>query len=90
MISARVSLITSLSPPSVFLIQFKYDKIYLSFTAESVCLCGICSLVVVLVPYVDAVTVVRVLLWCVLVASAMVWEGGGCYVCVCCESGLCV
>ena len=47
-------------------VDLQYDEIYLTFTAGSVCLCGVCSLVVVFVPYVDAVVAVilmRVLLF---------------------------
>ena len=49
-------------------VDLQYDDIYLIFTAGYVRLCSVCSRAwsiceVVLVPYVDAVTVMRVLLF---------------------------
>ena len=52
-------------------VDLQYDEIFLTFTAWSVCLCGVCRrpwsvCEVVVVPYVDAVvavTVVRVMLF---------------------------
>ena len=58
-------------------VDLQYDEIPLTFTGGSVCLCGVCSLVVVL--------------GLLGLAWDRVWEGAGwCYVCVCCESGFSV
>ena len=61
----------------------QYDEISLSFTSGSVSLCCVCEFVVV--PYVDAVTVMCVLLFvlhvcllrecdCVRLTAMLVWE----------------
>ena len=83
---------SSLFSNSVY-VDLKYNEIYLTFTAGSVRLCGVCevmsSSLVVLVPYMDeefAVTVVRLLLFelhlCMLrrcegYGNAFVRDGGG-------------
>ena len=65
-----------------FYVDLQYDEISLIFTAGSVCLCDVCSRVVVLVLYVrlswyyvDAVTVIRVLLFVLHVCMLRECEG---------------
>ena len=66
----------------LFLIQFmlQCDEISLNFTAGSVCLCGVCSHVFVLVTYVDAmvaVIVMHVMLFVLHVCMLRECEGDG-------------
>ena len=63
-------------------VGLQYDGIYLIFTAGNVCLCDVCSrprsaCEVVLVPYVDAVTVMCVLLIVLHVCMFRECEGDG-------------
>ena len=77
-----ISTVVKLCTFVVFALGLYLDEISLTFTAESVCLCGVCSHVsvfgVVLVPYVDAVvvvTVMRVLLFVLHVCMLRECEG---------------
>ena len=62
--------------------DLQYDEIFLTFTAGSVYLCGLCGhhwsfCEVVFVPYVEEVTVMHVLLFVLHVCMLRVCEGDG-------------
>ena len=69
-ITATLTLFFSSTTPSAVYVDLQYDEISLTFTAGSVCLCGVCSLwsvcevdgVTYVVSAVVAVTVMHVLL----------------------------